>query len=71
MDERDPQASPRKDDISVCIACGALLVFNEDLTLRLPAEEEYLRLSLDPRVIGLQLARDATVPEDLIKRRKR
>jgi hypothetical protein len=41
----EPAAKPSVDDLSVCIKCGELLVFQDDLTLR-PMELNDM-LSLD------------------------
>jgi hypothetical protein len=43
--------------ISVCVQCGTVSIFNADLSLRAPNdEEERLIISLHPEVIALQLA---------------
>lgn len=33
-------ATPSKDDFSVCLYCGELWIFNEDLSQRAPTTEE-------------------------------
>ena len=39
---------PKSGDISMCLSCGAALVFNKDLSLRLMTEDE--RLVLPPNI---------------------
>ena len=36
----DESERPFPGDVSVCIQCGTILVFDFDLTMRLPTEEE-------------------------------
>ena len=45
---------PKAGDATVCICCGALLVFNDDLTVRLPTDEENDIMRFDERVLKLQ-----------------
>lgn len=40
IDAASGPTRPRKDDVSICIYCGAMLFFNEDLTLREATPEE-------------------------------
>lgn len=35
------QGAPRGGDVSICVNCGTLLVFNEDGTQRLPTDVEW------------------------------
>lgn len=37
---------PRKDDVSICLKCAAVLLYNADLTLRIPDPMEMLALEL-------------------------
>lgn len=46
---------PRKGDVSVCIACGGILIIKKDLTVRRPTKEEHQKVSLDPVVMKIQL----------------
>jgi hypothetical protein len=45
----DPQsdATPSPDDLSVCVYCGAVLVFNHDMTMRLAEPDDIQTLELD------------------------
>lgn len=42
---------PNPGDASLCIKCGKVSVFGEDLRLRLPTEQEAAILFSDPRVM--------------------
>lgn len=46
---------PSEGNISVCVECGELSVFNADRTLREPTPEEARYASLQPKIIALQL----------------
>lgn len=37
-------AKPAENDLSVCLSCGNMLAFNNDLTLRVLGMEEFLKL---------------------------
>ena len=41
-DPKNPDATPKPGDVSVCISCAQILVFNDDLTMRasMPGEIE-------------------------------
>jgi hypothetical protein len=41
---------PEEGCRTLCIRCGALMVFNKDLTLREPTEEEKAEIDSDPIV---------------------
>jgi hypothetical protein len=51
----DNNIVPRKGDVTVCIKCGEILVFKEDMRTRLPTEKEIRIFSLDKNVMQLQL----------------
>jgi hypothetical protein len=40
-------ATPQDGSISLCLACGALSIFQEDLTLRKPTSEEIGEIMAD------------------------
>lgn len=42
--------APRPDDISICWHCGAVLLFNHDLTMRLPSKRELAFIMQNPLV---------------------
>ena len=39
--------SPKEDDLSICVNCTALLIFNPDLILEAPSKEVLDSISLD------------------------
>lgn len=41
---------PSAGDFSICIGCAAILVFKEDLTLRLPTDAECLVAAQDKKI---------------------
>jgi hypothetical protein len=43
-DPVNPEGVPVEGDASICIGCGGLLIFNEDLTSRKPTAAEYAAL---------------------------
>ena len=69
VSEVDGNAVPEKGDISICLNCGAIAIFKDDLTLRKPTGEELLKVSLDPNVIKHQIHRAGMNFPDLRKRR--
>jgi hypothetical protein len=50
------ERGPQNGDVSLCAKCGAISIFNGDLSLRKPSEREYRCLSLQPTIIRAQLA---------------
>ena len=62
--------SPKGGDVSMCLSCGHIALFNADLTLREPNEQEAREISLMPQVMQAQLARDYVVGDDLKNRKK-
>lgn len=34
------ESTPKPDDITICIRCGQVMLFNLDMTVRLPDEDE-------------------------------
>lgn len=37
----DKDYTPKEDNISICMSCTAVLIFNKDLTIRAMTEEEW------------------------------
>jgi hypothetical protein len=52
----NPDAVPQEGDITVCIQCGGLLVFKDDLKVRPPTAEEQAEIMADPQVIQMVTA---------------
>jgi hypothetical protein len=48
---------PDPGDFTVCINCGHLMIFNEDLTLRDLTDDEMIKVAGDKRLIAIQQAR--------------
>jgi len=46
---------PNPGDISVCIECRKISVFNDDLTTRKPSGEELMKFARDPRITLTQV----------------
>lgn len=49
-----PDQAPRPGDLTICIKCGEVLVFTEELGLRIPTKEEYERYGNDDRIVAAQ-----------------
>lgn len=47
--------APGPGDVTVCIRCAKICIFNEDLTVRKPTGPELFRFTTDPRVMELQM----------------
>jgi hypothetical protein len=56
-------ARPEPGDPTLCFACGALVVFADDLRLRLPTGAELIQLQSDPTVWRLIEAASAALIE--------
>jgi hypothetical protein len=65
----DNVSVPGEGDISMCLRCGSLSVFNADRTLRKPTQEENERYARDPRITQAQMTRAYVVADK--SRRKR
>ena len=62
----DDDATPEPGDVTICLYCGMLMAFSEDLTFRELTEEEITKVPLD-EVSRFQRARKAAMnpwPED-------
>lgn len=44
----EPETKPKPGDVSICWQCGAVLIFDTDLTSRLPTEQEFKELRESP-----------------------
>jgi hypothetical protein len=47
-------AGPSPGDATICMACGHIMVFREDLHLREPTIDELIQISSDPRTVLTQ-----------------
>jgi hypothetical protein len=55
---------PVPGDGSICIDCGHLMIWNENLELRNPTDKEILDFAGDPRLIAAQRARKLAQEEE-------
>ncbi|UPK03157.1 hypothetical protein [Bradyrhizobium sp. 170] len=53
----DFRGLPRPGNITVCLYCGHIMAFTEDLRLRELTDEEMIDVAGDPRLIAVQRAR--------------
>jgi hypothetical protein len=56
-------ATPNPGDITVCLACGHIMAFTDDLTLRAPTDAEAYEVAGDQRILAIQRARAALEPK--------
>ena len=64
------EVRPNAGDVSICLCCGAIQIFNADRTLRNPTPEEKDKLDRDPRVTEIQVVRAGLVGDKLRKKQK-
>jgi len=53
----DSDSAPDPGDVTVCIYCGSLMIFEDDLSLRRPQPEEIVEMAGDERILAMQQAR--------------
>ena len=46
---------PKGGNASLCLGCGKVSLFNEDLTMRVPTKNEQLEIDVNPQVIEAQI----------------
>jgi hypothetical protein len=61
------EAQPNEGDLSMCLNCGHVSIFDKQLRLRQPTPGEKAIIDADPRLIHAQLARSYVVNKDLTK----
>jgi hypothetical protein len=49
--------TPKPGDVTVCIDCGHLMAFAEDLSLRDLRDDEFKEVAGDPNILAIQRAR--------------
>jgi hypothetical protein len=54
---------PKPGDMTVCIICGHVSVFADDLQLREPNDEEIVRIAGNPALLAIQWARGKVMKE--------
>lgn len=50
---------PREGDASMCLSCGHMMIFNADLTMRNPTDEETALLNASESIQWMQAQRRA------------
>lgn len=55
----DGMGKPNPGDMTVCICCGHIMAFADDLTLRELTDEQAKQVAGDPRILAIQAARRA------------
>jgi hypothetical protein len=58
-------ATPSEGDVSMCVNCGEITMFNADLSQRIPTEEEMAAIRSDPTWTKIELM------QVIVKRRGR
>jgi hypothetical protein len=53
----DEDDRPNPGSITICLYCGHVMVFADDLTLRNPTVIEQIKIAGDPRILAIQRAR--------------
>lgn len=61
------EQAPSPGDMTVCIQCGHVMAFSENLTPRKLTDEEMYRIAGDPRLIALQKARKKALEEEALE----
>jgi hypothetical protein len=53
----DSDNEPSPDDITICLGCGHLMAFTDDMTVRELTSEEMHEVAGDPYILAMQRAR--------------
>jgi len=53
--------TPKDGDISMCLHCGHLMLFNKDMTVRELTPDERAKITCDPQVVRADIVRAAVV----------
>jgi hypothetical protein len=62
--------SPSPGDISMCLGCGHLMAFTDDMTVRELTSEEMHEVAGDPYILAMQRARGKAMAEMAKLKRK-
>lgn len=52
---------PTEGDVSMCLMCGNLMLFNADLSVREPTEAERRELSVLPQIVEVDIVRASVI----------
>jgi len=55
----ESDGSPQTGDVTICIYCGHIMVYDKKLNFREPNTEEARQIAGDPRILAIQRARKA------------
>jgi len=66
----DPSQSPCPGDYTVCLYCGSLLIFREDLHLEKPTKKEYEKVKNNTELNHVIASVKNTIRQYQIKRQK-
>jgi hypothetical protein len=55
---------PQSGDVTLCIRCGSVMIFGDDLKLRLPTSTEKATIDIMPDVIASQIFIRGTSPKE-------
>jgi hypothetical protein len=61
--KRARRVMPDPGDVTICLACGHLMIFGDDLILRDPTPAEIVDVAGDRRLLAIQQARGTTMKE--------
>jgi hypothetical protein len=56
--------TPKSGDITICLYCGHLMAFDDQLSFRGLTDEEMKSIAGDPRVLAIQKARKRSPNDD-------
>lgn len=55
------QSVPEEGDVSVCINCASMLIFKEDMTMRLMSKDEFMNLPQDITIMLVKMVSKVTM----------
>ena len=56
-------AAPGGGDVTICIFCGHVMIYNDDLSMREPTGDEMRELFNDPRIVEASRMRAQVMPK--------
>ena len=76
ISETEDDITPDSGAFTICIKCGHIMAFTDDLTLRDLTEEEIVKVAGDKRILVLQWAREQVMRdrarvEDMVRAKAR
>jgi DNA-directed RNA polymerase subunit RPC12/RpoP len=49
--------TPKADDVAMCLYCGHVMIYGDDLALREPTDAEMIDIAGDPELVAFSKAR--------------